>query len=214
MPLSSVFPSGGSPEVVAVMIGDGRYEYHDKAATSLASSGVLARAGHVVQIDDRDHVLGFRGAMALAWRLAAATGAKWVFHAELDFTYPAPVPLDDMIAVLDENPHLSQMSLKRQPVNAEERAAGGIVELSPDEYLQFGDGRGYRWIETTRFSFTCNPSVYRAELCELGWPDAEHSEGLFSARLRGQGLRTGIWGELYDEPRTIHIGDVRAGTGY
>lgn len=199
--------------ICLLLIGDGRDDYHAASRASLSEQ--LPTSDHVVEIDDRDHLLGFTGAVAEGWRQVLATGADWVFHAELDFTYTEPVEIDRMIAVLERHPHLTQMSLKRQPVNHEERAAGGIVELHPRDYVERHDESDI-WTETKRFAFTTNPSVYSTRLCELGWPLEQHSEGVFSWRLlqADPERRCGIWGGKWDPPRVLHIGDVRAGVGY
>lgn len=197
-----------------IAIEDGRGLVHEQAWASLREM-LPVTPDAVVRIDDRDHKLGFDGAVREAWRQARDTRCDYVFHAELDFTYNQPIPLEPMIHVLDANACLSQMSLLRQPVNHEERAAGGIVQLNPDQYEERTDGI-HVWTETTRFSFTTNPSVYHAGMCGLPWPDAPESEGKFSGLLRELGFRTGIWGGKWDAPRVHHIGDERAqgATGY
>lgn len=198
--------------VCLLQIGDGRTEYHDQSLASIAE--MLPAPDAVVTIDDSDHRLGFTGAVIEGWRQVLETGAEYVFHAELDFTYNEPVPLDRMIGVLDRRPYLIQLSLLRQPVNAAERAAGGIVQCAPDDYHEVHDG-GDVWLEQRRF-FTTNPSVYRTDLCRRGWPNVEHSEGVFTAQVRDPDpdVRFGIWGAKWDPPRVHHIGGERAGHGY
>jgi hypothetical protein len=168
---------------------------------------------HVVVVHDEGHQLGFTGAVAEGWRQVLETGADYCWHHEDDFTYRAPVQLDRMIDVLQRQPHLTQMSLLRQPVNAEEKAAGGIIHAHPEDYAE--RTQIDTWVETARFLFTTNPSVYSTELCKIGWPDESESEGKFGAYLRAErpDARCGIWGQKWDVPRCTHIG-VRTGTGY
>lgn len=198
--------------VCQIRIGDGRDEYHDKARASIEE--MIPPPDHVIELDDRQHLRGFAGSVRLAWELALATGADWVFHCELDFTYNEAVPLDRMIAVLERHPEIVQMSLKRQPVNHEERMAGDILALHPDCYTDVHED-GETWVEHRRF-FTTNPSLYRTQLCHRGWPQEERSEGKFT----GYYFRdhpdhvSGIWGAKADPPRVTHIGDERTGTGY
>lgn len=166
----------------------------------------------MVAIDDRDHELGFAGAIAEGWRKVRETGCEWVVHLEMDFIFKGPVPLDRMIAVLKREPHLAQICLKRQPVNTEEIAAGGIVEREPDSYRQRVE-HGDIWTEN-RVCFSTNPCVYPAALCAHGWPQVKLSEGVFTHRLlEDPDVRFAFWGAKFDEPLVEHIG-VRAGTGY
>jgi hypothetical protein len=131
----------------------------------------------------------------------------------MDFTYNAPVALDRMIAVLKRHPHIVQVALKRQPWNAEECAAGGIVECHPDDFRQRHDA-GDIFTEHRRF-FTTNPSVYPAALCAQGWPQVPQSEGMFTHRLlEDPDVRFAFWGAKFDPPLVEHVGATRAGHGY
>lgn len=158
---------------------------------------------------------GFGGAIRHAWDfLRAVAPEPFVFHLEDDFTFNRPVNLDDVAFVLAENPHLVQLAFRRQPWNAEERAAGGIVEQHPADYCQVMNQRGVRWLEHRRF-FTTNPSLYRRTLLEYGWPDGQHSEGMFTHRLLANPkLRFGFWGSRDSGEWVTHIGNERVGTGY
>lgn len=158
---------------------------------------------------------GFGGAIGFMWNwLAAHDPNEWIFHAENDFTYNEPVLLDRMMGVLERHPNIVQLSLKRQPVNHEEREAGDFIALHPDDYTEVKEN-GDVWLEHRRF-FTTNPSLYRKGLCSRGWPQESQSEGKFS----GYYFRdhpdhvAGIWGRKWDAPRVTHIGDERTGTGY
>lgn len=168
--------------------------------------------------------LGFGGTIARAWERLAGGPEQFVFHLEDDFTFRRPVDLNAMAEVLAHVPHLAQLALRRQPWNDAERAAGGIVEQWPDEYLEreylgFSD---CRWLEH-RLCFTTNPSLYRRELCAVGWPTEDHSEGVFTHRLLADGLpwgiapedvRFGYWGARDSGEWVHHEGDHRVGTGY
>lgn len=198
--------------VCQIWIRDGRDAYHEQAVESI--SRMLPNPRYVVVVDDRDHRLGFTGAVQQAWTEALKTGADYVFHCELDFTYNEPVEIDRMVGVLERRLDLVQLSLKRQPVNGEEIAAGDFVALHPDDYHEVIDD-GDVWLQQRRF-FTTNPSLYRMELCERGWPQEKHSEGMFTGYYRRDHPDHwfGIWGKKWDPPRVTHIGDVRTGTGY
>lgn len=197
--------------VCLLLIGDGRDEYRDRTIESAREC--LPTLDRLVEIDDRAHELGFAGAIAEGWRQVLDTGAKWVFHLEADFVFQAPIPVDRMIGVLERQPHLAQIALKRQPWNAAERAAGGLVEQNPDDFTQRTE-RGDIWTEHRRY-WTTNPSVYPAALCAQGWPVEAKSEGAFTHRLlEDPGLRFALWGAKFDPPLVEHIGDGRAGHGY
>jgi len=174
---------------------------------------MLPEVEHTVVVDDSDHQLGFTGAVAEGWRQALATGADYLFHAELDFTYNRPVPLAGMIDTLRTCPHLVQMALLRQPVNQQEIAAGGIIAMHLSEYYPRRQRRGHRWLEH-RHNVTTNPSVWPRWVIELGWPQCERSEGVFGAELFASDsrLRAAYWGE--GEEWVTHVGHVRTGTGY
>lgn len=156
---------------------------------------------------------GFGGAIRSAWAHLADRPERFVFHLEDDFTFNEPVPLAWMQQVLDRNPGLVQLALRRQPWNDAERAAGGIIEQHPDDYVDCSDGTSH-WLEHRRF-FTTNPSAYRATLMAKGWPDGEHSEGRFGIGLcENPTVRFGFWGRRSDPPKVHHIGAERAGMGY
>lgn len=196
-----------------LMVSDSRSDVHDQAFVSAFQS--LPSPDHFVLVDDREHRLGFGGAVAEGWRMVLRTGADWIVHLELDFTFNEPPPIGRMIRVLERQRGLLQMSLKRQPVNEREKAAGGIVEADPGDFLEVVHGQD-RWTEHRRY-FTTNPSVYSTQLCELGWPEGAESEGRFTHELLdrfGPAARFGIWGGKHDPPRVEHIGHRRVGWGY
>lgn len=166
--------------------------------------------------------LGFGGAIASTWRrLAARSAARFVFHLEADFTFDRPVDLDELAAVLDARPYLVQLALRRQAWNADERAAGGVIERHPMAYTEIRDDAGRAWLEHRLF-FTTNPSLYRRTLCRLPWPTGPHSEGRFTLNVVDSGLpgvpaeavRFGYWGARDSAPAVTHIGHERKGVGY
>ena len=192
--------------VCLLFITDGR----SYAAATLASAAeMLPPLDCAVIVDDTDHAMGFDGAIRAGWEGVLRTNADYVFHLEDDFTFEEPVPLEQMRQVLETKRTLAQIALKRQPWNAEERAAGGIVEQHPDDFQEV---RG-TWTEHERF-FTTNPCLYPRWLCEKGWPEGPESEGRFTIRLRDEGFRFAYWGGKFDPPRVAHIGTERTGVGY
>jgi hypothetical protein len=196
------------PSIARLLISDGRDEYLMQTLES--ATKMLPEFDQHIHIDDREHQLGFGGAIRAGWEQVET---DYVFHLEQDFTFNVPVDLDGMVALLERQPHLAQVALKRQPWNREERRAGGIVELHPHDFTERTDGQA-TWTEHRRF-FTTNPSVYPSELLTFGWPDGDQSEGMFTHRLlRDPQLRFAFWGGKFDPPTVHHIGDVRSGNGY
>jgi hypothetical protein len=196
--------------VCLLLIGDGRDEIHEQSWESVQEHVAFDER---VAIDDRDHELGFAGAVAEGWRLARETGCDWVFHVEADFLFASAVPIDRMLGVLQRRPYLAQLSLKRQPWNEREKAAGGIVEADAEDFAQITDV-GDVWTEHRRY-WTTNPSLYSVGWCAQPWPQESESEGKFTHRLlEDPDLRFGIWGAKFDPPLVEHIGHTRTGTGY
>jgi hypothetical protein len=201
--------------VTVLAIGDGRDEIHARSRESLKEALLGDPATRTwVDVDDRDHELGFAGAIDAGWRACQGwPPSDYIFHAELDFVYEESIDLAAMIAVLEAHPHLAQLVLKRQPVNAEEQAAGGIVEQWPDEYRQ-RTHHGHVFTEHRLF-WSTNPGLYPAAWCAQGWPQVPRSEEAWTKRLvEDPDLRFAFWGGKLDPPRVTHIGDVRAGHGY
>lgn len=217
--------------IALLVMTDGRDTIHDAIAS--ADTALVGSITHRVIHDDSGDTThrngladrypewtviggdraGFGGAIQRAWRHVRDLPVRFVFHLEDDFTFNAPVDTPSMRRVLDRNPQLVQLALRRQPWNPDELAAGGIVEQHPDDYTDCSDGLSH-WLEHRRF-FTTNPSVYRSTLMARGWPEGERSEGVFGLQLcESPGIRFGFWGERTDPPAVHHIGDHRVGVGY
>lgn len=204
LPTAEAFLLGGISEVW-IHDDSGRPERGDQLRRAFPHA-------HVVQTAGRS---GFAGAIRSAWAmLRAGSVADFVFHLEDDFRFFRVVELDRMARVLVERPYLAQLALRRQPWNAEEIAAGGIVEQHPGDFVEVTDPHGNQWLEHRRF-FTTNPSLYRRELLGQEWPAGEQSEGRFSIELfEDPAARSGYWGSRASGEWVEHIGHHRAGTGY
>lgn len=159
---------------------------------------------------------GFGGACAVLWSyVQKLTTEPYVFWLEDDFTFNDVVYLDALADVLETNPRLSQLALRRQAWNAKERAAGGVVELDPSSYEDRVSGqRRYHWLEHRNF-WTTNPSLIpRRTLDAFDWPAVPESEGAFTRLVRDAGQTFGYWGTRASGTWVTHIGNVRNGTGY
>lgn len=195
-----------------LVIADGRDDYLTRTLCSALVS--LPSPEEVVVVDDREHILGFAGAIQQGWDRILDTDAEFIFHLEGDFTFNEPVQLQGM-AALARDEHVAQVALKRQPWNPQEVAAGGIIETDPDSYHEgVCCGGGYFYTAHRKF-FTTNPSIYRRDIAERGWPQEANSEGKFGIELfKDPHVVSTFWGGKFDPPKVHHIGDTRAGKGY
>lgn len=171
----------------------------DDTGDQAHSAYLNALYGDRFEVAGRDGRRGLAATVAYAWSLC---GTDYIFHLEDDFLLTEPVDIDAMASVLDANPRLAQMCLLRQPWNAEEQAAGGIVEKDPGDYTD-RDG----WLEHSRL-FSLNPCLIPNEIYAAGWH--EGNERGFTDMLVEEGWRFGYWGRRGDPPRCLHIGVRRA----
>ena len=159
---------------------------------------------------------GFAGAYRSAWAwLRQHCDTEFVLSTEDDFRFVTDINLSEMAAVMRHDPRLAQVALLRQPWNAQESAAGGIVQMDPPSFTECTDGAHW-WLAHRKF-LTTNPHLTRAEFIrEHQWPEGSQSEGRFSVDLfrRDPAVRSAFWGRADDPPRVEHIGTVRVGTGY
>lgn len=158
------------------------------------------------EVDTNPKRIGGACTIARAWS-RLPVGCTHIFHLEGDFIFNEPIPIKDMIAVLDAHPKLAQMALVRQPVNGAEIAAGSIIRACPERYAEQKEN-GYVWLENN-FCFTNNPCIYPFEITRYPYPEKQSwpwGEGEFSAFLRGRGYWFGYWGAVDQEPKVTHIG--------
>lgn len=224
-----------------LVMTDGRAEYLIRTLASLDAmvSGAFSR--RVIHDDSGDRAYwawlrgeyptydlvatparsGFGGAYRSAWTYLSSTPEEWAFTTEDDFVFTRPVDLAAMVDVLTNRAHLVQMALRRQAWNSDEIAAGGVVERHPGAYAAHWDEQGRQWLQHRLF-WTTNPSLYRMDLCRLGWPEGDRSEGVFTQRLLTEGapgvpapaVRFGYWGSRNSGVWVEHIGEERVGSGY
>ena len=212
------------PTVAFVAITDGRKEYLKE---TLASANRCFTHGFRVRImvdDSGDHCYGewlrqnypsFRiishdtrkglaAAVRTAWTTALATGADYVWHAEDDMVYTAHVDLDGMMAVLDADPNLAQLSLKRQPVNAEEEQAGGFIQLHTNDFYQCSGCIEHQTL------FTFNPCLVPRHAIRHALAGNDLLERGVTDTLLADGFCFGIYGRIEYAPVVQHIGHTRS----
>lgn len=137
---------------------------------------------------------GLGGAVSTAWSAALATPARYVLHLEDDFVFLAPIDLSSMAAILDANPLLSQLVLKRNPVNDVEMAAGGMMEANPSAFEDAGE-----YVKGPIFSF--NPFLAPRKVIELANdPTQPMLERDVTDRLSVAGYHFGVLGRVTDAP--------------
>lgn len=212
-----------TPRVALLTIGDGRDMLLAQTRESLATYVQPTEDfAHYVHVDDRSHRLGFSGAIEEGWeRLRALDGFDYVWHVEEDWTFNRRIDLAALALLLDVQPQLAQVALRRQAWAPAEVDAGGLVELWPDLYadraLSVVDVGGattdLAWLEHD-LCFTTNPCLYRRDLISLRWPHPPGSEARMTDILRQRGDRFALWGDRDDAPWVHHIGDLRTGGGY
>lgn len=155
---------------------------------------------------------GFAGAIRAGWE-AVGDDTAYVFHLEDDFVFTRHVDLLAMTRVLDSQPGIVQMALRRQAWNNDEIAAGGVIETHPDQYRDCTDG--FHWWLEHRMFFTTNPSLYPRWVRDRGWPEGQDSEGRFSHTLfQNADLCSAYWGKREDPPWVLHTGATRTGVGH
>lgn len=166
------------------------------------------------------HLLGSHGywrAMQAVWALARNWDTASFFLLEEDFVFTTDVNVDDLAAVLDAHPYLTQMALVRQPWFHNEQEHGGLIpalEAQGQRFVECTDGQ-HVWIEH-RACFTGNPSLIPRATFERDWPEGDWSESRFGRALfdADPAARGAYWGRRTDRPRVEHIGHERVGTGY
>jgi hypothetical protein len=223
----------GEPRIALMVITDGRAACLDQTLASfdeMVGMTQIARSIIVNDCPDPDFACmvdglgfdeyvapqaerrGFAGAIQAGWD--AIGDCDYVLHLEDDFTFEVPWNISNVATFLHHYAHIAQVALRRQAWNAQERAAGGVVEAWPD---QFRDCHNYvlnwHWLEHTLF-WTTNPSIYRRSIVELGWPQERASERIFGNRIKDLGLVNAYWGRREDPPWVKHIGTERTGSGY
>lgn len=160
-----------------------------------------------------DQKKGFAGAYQTAFA-NVDKDASYCFILEDDFTFNERVDIKLMRGIIQHNPHLCQVALKRQAWADAEKEAGGICEMWPDLYNDRENDFGIQWTEHRNF-FTTNPSLVPAWVIAKGWPLCPNSEKVFSNEIfESDHIYSSFLGKKFDRPKVTHIGEVRNGHGY
>lgn len=163
---------------------------------------------------------GYWQAMRMVWSMARHQMSFFDTDAALfledDFIFNEDVDLACLDRVLDEQKHLTQIALLRQPWWPNEHEHGGLIpalEAQGQVFTEQTDGKHW-WIEH-RACFTGNPSLIPRRTFERDWPEGAWSESRFGRLLfAAPDARGAYWGRRSDPPRVEHIGHERLGTNY
>lgn len=171
------------------------------------------RSGMTWMLDVAPRPIGFCASVAHSWKRASSPvfGCDYVFWLEHDFEFLGAVDVGAMAHTLDYHQHVAQMGLMREPVNSDEKDAGGLFNLYRDSYFPMGGLQP--WIlSRTNFSTTCS-LMRTAFMEERPWPDGydRDCEGRYSIDLLQNGYVFGVWGD--GTPDIRHTGR-RTGFGY
>lgn len=210
------------PRIALVLIGDGR---DDLRKATIASWHAQAREydlGPLINVDDRMHLLGFCGAIRYAWdrlRELDPHSFDYVFHLEEDWLFDRAFSIAHMARVLQTEPQVCQVALRRGQAPAETEA---IIDRFPANFRDrhtgiLGLGRPVRtqaWLEHRLF-WTTNPSLYHRSIFEdWDWPEQPRCEARFTDTMLSESRTFGYWGDRDDAPWITHTGRARTGHGY
>ena len=155
---------------------------------------------------------GLSGGFKSACEVAIQLGVDYVFSTEDDQAILSDIDLTAFIALLESQPHLAQVAIKRTAYSPQEHAAGGIVEAYPQFYTE-RTGDGMTWIETDHL-FVFSPSLIPRRVIECALANTDtFLEDNVTAALWAHGYRSCYWGATYDPPLCDHVGTQRS-TGY
>ena len=159
---------------------------------------------------------GYWQAMRMVWSIARASRTNSVFFLEDDFVFHVDVDLTCLARVLDEQPHLTQIALRRQAWFANELEHGGMIEALEAQgqtFTEHTDGKHW-WIEH-RACFTGNPTLIPARTFTQDWPSGAWSESRFGhALFTDPSAHGAYWGRRDAKPLVEHIGHQRVGRDY
>lgn len=170
-------------------------------------SWLLDKFSDRYEIDTTDGPRGLCGSIRRAWEGIKGTPIPidYIFHLEDDYIFNEKIDIQKMINIIWLNPRLAQVSLLRQAWNAEEKHAGGIIQLHPNDFIQ-RESNSHLWLEHGRY-FSFNPCLYPLHITRIPFPEEEYCEGKFAIFLRDElGYRFGILGRKNQLPKVTHIG--------
>lgn len=208
------------PRIALLVIGDGRIALQADTMNSWLAHATEYDSKRCVVVDDSHHLLGFCGAIRYGWERLREDGPAfdYVFHLEEDWRFEQAFSIAHMARVLDTEPQVCQVALRRGAVPGENEP---VIERFPLEFVDrstglIGLGRPARmqeWLEHRLF-LTTNPCLYRRRLIdEYEWPPPPRCEAAFTETLLADGATFAYWGARDDDPWITHMGE-RRGTGY
>jgi hypothetical protein len=213
-----VTPRKYMPHVALLIIGDGRDDLRKATVESFNRQAREFDLTHLVEVDDRLHALGFCGAIRYGWDRLREYRSEfdYIFHLEEDWRFTRPFSIAHMARVLDTEPSVAQVALRR---GIEPGETAPVIDAFPSCFTNrhtgflMGGARTQVWLQHQLF-WTTNPSLYRAELIDsYHWPEAPMCEASFGQTLVADGATFAYWGDREDAPWIEHTG-ARTGHGY
>lgn len=219
--------------VAFVLRCDGRRDFIERTVQSVSDHIKAPRFSYGVIVDDSGDAdyaawldetfpfleclhhpqrLGLGSCFQSALNVVLGTDADYAFMVEDDTPILRDVILTPLADVLNTDPQLAQLMFMRPPFNDEEIAAGGVYQLTPDEFTEHNDGTS-RWVTHNRW-FGFQPSLVPRDVIELMATKATNFLELgVTEPLKEAGYHFGYWGGLDDAPYCDHVGTMRS-AGY
>jgi hypothetical protein len=139
----------------------------------------LGNYGKVVEVGKK----GFTAAMQA---VCEAAEGQDCFVLEEDWTFLVKVNLAELQEKLHNCPQLAQICMYRAPISEEEVECGGIIEM----FRRWGDTvTEIDGLLVHSSYFSTNPSLWRGEVCEMGWPQVVDSEVAKTRDLVAKGYK-------------------------
>lgn len=201
------------PRISLVVISDGRDELLTQTLASFREHARDYELMHTHAVDDREHALGFCGALSAGMKSASADpDAHFIFHLEEDWRFLRPFSVAAMAAILRADRECFQVSLLRGP-HGDEGPAGplGWPEVEPMSLT----AEGQPIIDYLQHAlyYTTNPNLIRiTDAASIAKVTPPNCEGNLGSWLIDQGWHFAALGE--GEPWIEHTGVQRTGVGY
>jgi len=183
-----------------IMINDtGNQDYHNYLTENY---------GDIFEIISHSSNQGLSGSIMSLWDRSSDYGFDYIFHVEEDFLFNFQIDIFELVSVLNADPNLAQIALKRQPVNDFESSIGGFMNADPSSYQKHCLGN-LKWLSHRNF-FTLNPSLYPRWVVEVGWQNGWGEKEFADLLFSNEQIVCGFLGDVEDEPLVFHTGTYRA----
>lgn len=149
---------------------------------------------------------GMAVAINTAWDICLDTPWDYLLSVEEDMLLLAPLPIDEAVAALETNQHLSQMVFKREPWHHPIEQELGDVLAAILQLATWTHNHDTYWAHNHIFSL--NPCLIPRRIVEMGWPTG--NETGMTNQIHDATMIFGMWGQPGDPALVRHIGHNRA----